>query len=408
MGLFGRLFARKASDPLAIWAEMLRAGLTSKAGATVNLDNALRVATLFACLKVLSQGCAQVPFKLFRETRGGDGLARIESAREHPMYDVVTVQPNPWSTSFEFRETLVMHAAIGDAYAFKNRVLGGRIAELILLNPGRVKKIQRDDYSIIYEVTGKSGDVQQFPAESIWHVRGPSWDGLGGLGILSMAREALGLSIATEESHAKLHAKGVRPSGTYTIDGTLNPSQYTALKAWIDKEFAGAENMGAPMILDRGAKWFSQAMTGLDAQHLETRKHQIEEVCRFMGVMPIMIGYSDKASTYASAEQMFIAHVVHTLSPWYARIEGSADVNLLTPKDRKAGHYFKFVASGLLRGSAKDRAEYYAKALGSGGSPGWMTPDEIRALEELNPMGGDAGKLPPGSAVKPPDAVASA
>ena len=149
------------------------------------------------------------------------------------------------------------------------------------------------------------------------------------------------------------------------------------------------------MILDRGAKWVTTSMTGLDAQHLETRKHQIEEVCRFMGVMPIMIGYSDKATTYASAEQMFLAHVVHTLSPWYARIEQSADVNLLTERERSSGLYFKFVAAGLLRGAAKDRAEYYARALGSGGHAAWMTPDEVRSLEELNPMGGDAGNLPP-------------
>jgi phage portal protein BeeE len=110
--------------------------------------------------------------------------------------------------------------------------------------------------------------------------------------------------------------------------------------------------------------------------------------------MPIMVGYSDKAATYASAEQMFLSHVVHTLSPWYARVENSADVHLLTKKERASGLYFKFMAAGLLRGAAKDRAEYYAKALGAGGSPAWMAPDEVRALEELNPFGGDAAKLP--------------
>ena len=136
-------------------------------------------------------------------------------------------------------------------------------------------------------------------------------------------------------------------------------------------------------------------MTGLDSQHLETRKHQIEEVCRFMGVMPIMVGYSDKTATYASAEQMFIAHVVHTLSPWYARIENSAAAYLLTKRERAAGHYFKFNANGLMRGSAKDRAEFYAKGLGSGGHPGWVSPDEVRELEDMNPMGGEAAKLPP-------------
>ena len=106
-----------------------------------------------------------------------------------------------------------------------------------------------------------------------------------------------------------------------------------------------------------------------------------------------MVGYSDKASTFASAEAFFDAHVRHSLAPWYARIEQSADVYLLTKKERAEGLYFKFMAAGLLRGAAKDRAEYYSRALGSGGSPAWMTQDEIRMLEELNPMGGDAAAL---------------
>ena len=305
---------------------------------------------------------------------------------------------------------MVLHAAMcGNAYAFKNKV-GSKIAELILLIPSRVQKIQLADYSIMYKVTGASGAIQDFPAEAIWHVRGPSWDGLLGMDVMNAAREALGLAIATEETHATLHAKGVRPSGTYSVDGTLDPAQYTALKAWITKEFAGSENQGAPMILDRGAKWLQQSLSGLDAQHLETRNFQIQEVCRFLDVMPIMVGHSDKAATYASAEQMFLAHVIHCLSPWYARIEQSADINLLTAKERAAGYYFKFIAAGLMRGASKDRSEYFAKALGSGGSPGWMTPDEVRALEELNPMGGKAAELPSPVTVQPsePDPMPSA
>jgi len=109
--------------------------------------------------------------------------------------------------------------------------------------------------------------------------------------------------------------------------------------------------------------------------------------------MPIMVGYSDKAATYASAEQMFLAHVVHTLGPWYARIEQSADAFLLTQSERDDGLYFKFITAGLMRGAHKDRAEYFKAALGAGGSPAWMTQDEVRGLEELNPQGGAAAQL---------------
>lgn len=394
MGVLSRAVAERKADPLQLWADILRAGTASKAGTTVNLDSAFKVSVLFACLRKLSNGCAQVPFKLFRSVEV-DGLEKIQPARDHYLYDKLAVQPNPWSTSFEFRETLTLHAAMGNAYAFKNRgIATGKIHELILLNPARVEKVQRDDFSIVYKVTGKSGAVQEFPAEAIWHVRGPSWDGVLGLDTLRLAREALGLAIATEESHARLHANGVRPSGTYSVDGTLTVDQYSQLKAWLVKEAAGVENTGVPLILDRGAKWLSTSLSGLDAQHLETRKFQIEEVCRHLDVMPIMVGYSDKATTYASAEQMFLAHVVHTLMPWYARIEQSADVHLLTAKERESGLYFKFIASGLLRGASKDRSEYFAKALGAGGGPAWLTQDEVRGLEEFNPFGGSAAVLP--------------
>lgn len=400
MGLLARAVERK-SDPLSVWAEMLRAGTSSKAGATINLDTAFKVSVLFACLRVISQGVAQVPFKLFREVEEG-GLTRIVPAKNHDLYDLVTVATNDWTTSYEFRETQAIHAAMGNSYAFLNRGgMNGKILEAILLDPTKVKKEQREDYSIVYKVTGKSGGVQEFPAEAIWHVKGPSWDGLLGLEVLQVAREALGLAIATEETHAKLHARGVQSSGVYSVDSTLNGDQYRQLKAWIEKEHAGAENSGAPMILDRGAKWVSSVMSGTDSQHLETRNLQIEEVCRFMGVMPIMVGYSDKAATYASAEQMFLAHVIHCLSPWYARIEASANLNLLSKRERKGGYYLKHVAAGLLRGDSKARAEYFAKALGSGGGKPWMCQDEVRALEELNPFGGEASQLP-----KPPEPAA--
>lgn len=393
MGFLSRAVAERKSDPLAVWQEILRRGTQSKSGNTVNLNSALKVSVAFSCVQKIANGCSQVPFKLFQSVETG-GIPKTVAARDHRLYDLLTVKPNNWTTSYEFRETLVLHAAFGNAYVFINRGMGGRVLELIILNPARVTKIQNEDYSIVYEIEAKNGAKQVFPAESIWHVRGPSWDGVVGMDLLTLAREALGLAISTEETHARLHEKGIRASGTYSVEGTLDAKQYSALKDWIVKEFAGAENSGAPMILDRGAKWLQQSISGVDSQHLETRKFQIEEVCRFFNVMPIMVGYNDKTATYASAEQMFLAHVVHTLSPWYARIEQSADANLLTEKERKAGYYFKFMAAGLLRGSHQGRSEYYAKALGSGGSPAWMTADEVRELEELNPMGGAASALP--------------
>jgi HK97 family phage portal protein len=395
MGFLARAVAEQkaAGSVYEQWIQLLNNGSKSKSGPNINLQSAFRVSAAFACIGAIStRGCAQVPFKLMQDYQK-DGLSRKRAARDHYLYDLVTARPNNWQTSFEFKETLTMHACLGNAYVFKN-MYRGQVGEMIILDPGRVKPEQKDDWSITYKVHGKDGTFTEIPQEQIWHVRGPSWDGFMGLDTLNIAKEALGLSIALEESHSGLHANGVQPSGVYSIDGPLTTEQNEKLVNWLKKQAAAGS--GNPLVLDRGAKWVSQTMSGVDAQHKETRDHEIAEVCRFFGILPIVIGHTgDKASTYASAEAMFDAHKVLGLNPWFERIQDSANINLLTDKERAKGYYFKFFANGLLRASAKDRAEYYAKALGSGGSPAWMTQDEIRALEEQDPMGGEAAKLPP-------------
>ena len=382
-------WSRKASTSLDLFREIY-GSKASKTGQRVGLNEALRCATVFACARVIANGIAQVPLKLFREDESG----RKVTARDHTLYRVLHRKPNPWQTSFEFRELIGLHLAIaGRAYCFKT-IVGGRIRELIPLEPNKVKtKLDTDGMRVLYEVTGHDGRTFNVDQSLIWHIKGPSWTGWEALDALEMAREAVGLSIATEATQATMHKNGVRPSGVYSIDSVLNESQYTMLRKMLAANYAG-ENSGLPMVVDRGAKWLSTAMTGVDAQHLETRKHQVEEVCRAMGVMPIMVFSSDKAATYASAEAMFDAHVKHTLGAWWERLEQSIDCNLLTEADDMNGIYAKFIGNGLLRGSVKDRAEYFAKALGSGGSPAWMTQDEVRALEEMDPMGGDAARLP--------------
>lgn len=376
----------------------------SKTGATVNFKTALQCATVMACARVIANGIAQVPLKLYQESEDG----RKTTARTHPLYRVLHRKPNPWQTSFEFREMVGLHLALaGRAYAYKV-IVGGQIRELIPFEPGKVQaKLATDGITITYEVTGRDGTVMTFGSDLIWHLKGPSWNGWEAMDALELAREAIGLAIATEESQANLHRNGVRVPGVYSVEGTLSEPQHKQLRKFLAENYAG-ENSGLPMIVDRNAKWLQMAMTGVDAQHLETRKHQVVEVCRAMGVMPIMVFESDKATTYASAEAMFDAHVKHTLGVWWERIEQSIDCNLLSQRDLEDGIYSKFVGNGLLRGSVKDRADYYSKALGAGGSPAWMTPDEVRSLEELNPLGGDAARLPIATNVPAPQPAPAA
>jgi len=383
MGFLTRGLQQKSSV-YERWLDLLADGGKSKAGPSVNLQTAIRVSAAFACMREISQGLAQVPFKVFLD---------YEVQRDHPVHKLLTRRPNSWQTPFEFMETLGLHASLGNAYIFKNRYRGS-VAELIILHPDLVKSEQKEDWSTQYTVTGRDGQKIVLSADEIWHVRGASWDGFNGLDILDVAKETLGLSIALEESVSSLHANGVRPSGTYSIDATLNQTQHKQLTDWL-KQQAGAST-STPMVLDRGAKWLQQTMTSVDAQHREMRQQAIEDTCRFFGILPSIVGFTgDKANTYASAEVMENAHKVRTLGRWYKRVQDSANINLLTDSELDAGMYTKFVANALMAASASDRGDFYAKALGSGGSPPFMTQDEIRVLEDLRPLGGESSKLPP-------------
>lgn len=367
-------------------------GADSKTGIAVNWVVALQVATVFACARALAEGVAQVPWKVYQARDPGPGA---DERPKHDLHRLVYRRPNGWQTSFELRETLMLHLVLcGNAYAYKNVVGSGRIHELIPLMPGNVQVTRRADMSLTYRVTFEDGSSREVPAELIWHIRGPSWNGWLGLEPVRLAREAIGLNLALEESHALLHKNGAQTSGTYSVEGELKEAQYEALTKWIKRHVSG-DMKHMPLILDRAAKWTAQQMTGVDAQHLETRRHQIEEVCRFMRVFPQMVGHAgNQTPTFASAEQFFQAHVIHSLGPWYERLEQSADVNLFGKADQDAGYFVKFKIRGLMRGAIKDQGTYFAQALGAGGAPAWMTQDEVRdEAEGLNPMGGPAAEL---------------
>jgi len=384
---------RKADDSWSVLREFLQQ-YQAKSGVAVNHMTALRAVTALACARVISEGLAQVPLKVYRSLPDGGR----EVAKDHPLHDVLARQPNDWQTSYEWREQAGMHMVFaGNAIAYIARNESLRISkpELLPYSPADVR-IEREGMAIQYKL--RTGDAKwtSVPASEILHLRGPSWDGWRGLDGVGLAREAIGLSLSTEEHGARLFKNGAMPGGLIYSDGSvpLTPEQHTRLRESWQETHGGSDNAHKTAILWGGLKWMSTAQQNDQAQFLETRAFQVEEVCRAFRVLPTMVGHSDKAATYASAEQMFLAHVVHTMGPWYARVEQACDAQLLTEEERADGYYTKFTVAGLLRGAHKDRADYYAKALGSGGSPAWMTQDEVRGLEELNPMGGNAATLP--------------
>lgn len=393
MGFWKRLLGLEAKgDDPTMREAALRGGLpTARSGANVTAETALYVSTVLACARVYMNGTAQVPFRLMQVT----GSQR-KPATDKEVAKLLTRKPNPWQTSYEFRETITLHALLtGNAYVFVNRVgIAREIKELIPLEPKRVEVKRKDDLSLEYKVTSEQGASQTFGPDAIWHIRGPSWNSWLGLDIIKLAREAVGLAITLEQSQAEFQKNGAQTSGVLATKEKLSPERFNYLSAWLDKHLPGGERFGKPLIADDGATYTNRSFSAVDQQLVESRKMQIEEICREFGVMPIMVGYSDKAATYASAEQMFLAHVVHTLAPWYKRLEESADANLLTDEDRDAGYYTKFFPNALMRGAAKDRSDFYKNALGDTQRPGWMLKNEVRELEDLNPVeGGD--EFPP-------------
>lgn len=357
----------------------LYGGKATKAGQRVDFKSALQVAAVFACLRVLADGVAQVPLKLFRYSGN-----RRDPATDHDLYGVISRRPNDWQTSYEWRETMMLHVGLcSNHFSFINRVRG-RVAELIPFEPQTVTVKRDKQYALSYEVSGEHGVPQAFPAESILHIRGPSWNSWMGLEVVNVAREAIGLGLAIEEQQSGFYSRGAAVPGVLSVAGKLTEVQYEKLKKWIDENHAGSRNSGTPMILDNAATWTQTAMTGVDAQTVEQRKFQIEEICRPFRVMPIMLGLADKVATYASAEQMFLAHVVHTMAPWYTRLEQVLENNLLTAADLKQGYYIKFVEEGLLRGALKDTAEFLTKLTISG----IMTRNEARDKLDMNPLDG--------------------
>jgi HK97 family phage portal protein len=398
MGFWSRYFRRadgeqKQQSVWERWVELLERGAQSKSGAYVTWGKALQVSTVLCCARVIAEGISQVPLKVYHES--DDGRER-EPARDHALYDILYRRPNPWQTSFEWRETTGIHNVLaGNGYSYINRYRG-QVAELVPFEPN-VVRAKKDRRGIVgYEVS-IDGEAKTFAPADILHTRGPSWDAYCGLDAVQLAREAIGLAIATEETHARFHQNGAKPAGVLSVEGTLTPQQHEQLERWVAK--TAGNRVGMPMILDHAAKWMAQSMSGVDAQHIETRLHQVREICAFMRVMPLMVGYTDKASTYASAEQFFLAHIVHTMSPWYQRWEQRFDVHLLTEQDRRAGFYVKFNEAALLRGAMKDTAEF----LGNLVTKGIITVNEARAKLEYNALEGGDDLMKPANIVGKPD-----
>ncbi len=359
-------------------------GLETKSGAKVSVTSALQVTAFYRAVLVIAEGVAQLPIEIYRRLPSGRGA---EPAKDHPLYDLLLHEPFEGLDSMSFWRTSLMHAvATGNSVAYRN-VLNGQLRELIPIRP---ESVAIDHHSVTmrptFNITFEDGRGVLVSADEVFHLRGPSWSHYRGLDPSAIGREAIGLARATEEAHARLHKNGVRPSGTLTAPGKLDQADINQLREMWNEVYSGPENIAKAAVLANGLEWKSLRMTGVESEHLDTRKHQIEEIGRLVGVFPIMLGHAgDQTPTFASADAFFAAHERYSLQPWIKAVVAAVNVQLLTRQERAEGYFCRVDTSEWSRGSLKDRAEYYKAALGTNSSPGWLKPNEVREDDGWNP-----------------------
>jgi len=358
-------------------------GLT-ESGVTITTDQALKNTTVFRCVSLISFAIGMLPFHLRdKETK--------EKAIEHSAFKVLFRRPNAWQTAFEFRSLMQQRAlAHGNAYARIVRS-GNRIVQLVPFDPKQTTVEQLSDWSLRYRYRRPDGGETVLSDSDVFHLRfGLSENGYEGISLVQKAAEAIGLAVQTERAAARLFRNGVIAGGILSTDKKLSPEAFERLKGGLEAR-RGASNAHRDMILEEGMDYKEGSQSGRDNQHLETRKHQIEEVARPFGVPRPLLAVDDTTwgSGVDSLGQLFVRYA---LNPWFTAWEQAIERDVLT--DSEADQIeAKFNPGALLRGSMTEQAEFFAKALGSGGHQPWMSVDEIREFSDL-PPGADLPPMP--------------
>lgn len=387
MGIFDRFFSRKAKElTYDQIADLIDSnGGYEVAGVPVTDKTALQVATVLACVKVISDGCATPNLHVYRELDDGTR----QKATNIPEYRLLSRRPNEWQTSFEWRRQMTLHAALtGSALSIKVRGANRRVRELIPIMPGNWDVQRTSRYELVYRCWDEWGLIGTFAPDDVFVLNGVQWDWTKSLNAVRLAASSIGLAMASEKSQSAMHKNGMQTPGVYTVSGNLTEEQHTRLTKWLTRRYAGVENAGTPLVLDRDAKWTKISQTSSDAQHVETRRLQVEEICRAYGVFPIMVGHSDKSATFASSEAFFSAHVKHTLSPWHKAWTQKIDEMLL---DGSGPLFAEFDVRYMMAGSMNDRAQW-ARAMVE---MGIYTRNEVRDEEGKDPLPGLDSPLTP-------------
>ena len=360
-------------------------GTTS--GKTVTERSAMQMTAVYSCVRILSEAVAGLPLHLYKYTDSG-GKAM---ALDHPLYHLLHDEPNPEMSSFVFRETLMTHLLLwGNAYAQIIRNGKNEIVALYPLMPNKMS-VDRDETGRLYYTYYRGSDeaiknkefaVTLQPSE-VLHIPGLGFDGLVGYSPIAMAKNAIGMAIACEEYGAKFFANGAAPGGVLEHPGTIKDPQRVR-ESW-QSTFGGSGNANKIAVLEEGMKYTPIGISPEQAQFLETRKFQINEIARIFRVPPHMVGDLEKSS-FSNIEQQSLEFVKYTLDPWVIRWEQSIQRSLLS-RDEKSVYFVKFNLEGLLRGDYQSRMNGYA----IGRQNGWMSANDIRELENLDRIPAEDG-----------------
>lgn len=375
-GIFSGLFhARDKPNNKAVrsrggWS-FLFGGTT--AGKMVNERTAMQTSAVYACVRILSESVAGLPLHVYRNKAGG-GKERYTG---HPLQRLLHDEPNPEMTSFVFRETLMAHLLLwGNAYAQVVRDGRGYPMALYPLLPDRMAVGRGDNGELVYTYQGDQGQVK-LRRESVLHIPGLGFDGLIGYSPIAMAKNAVGLALATEDYGAAFFANGANPGGVLEHPGVIKPEQADRLRESWQSQFGGA-NAHKVAVLEEGLKFHQMSIPPEQAQFLETRKFQINEIARIFRVPPHMVGDLEKSS-FSNIEQQSLEFVKYTLDPWVARWEQSLTQALLLPGE-KAAVSIRFNLDGLLRGDYASRMQGYSVGIQNG----FYSVNDVRGLEDMN------------------------
>ena len=357
-------------------------------GKPVNERTAMQTTAVYACVRILAEAVASLPLHVYEyQDDGGKKLVH-----DHPLYYLLHDEPNPEMTSFVFRETLMSHLLIwGNAYAQVIRDGAGRVLGLYPLLPDKME-VQRDDRGNIYYVYSRNSDENpmfkeygniKLKAEDVLHIPGLGFDGLIGYSPIAMAKNAVGMTLACEEYGASFFANGANPGGVLEHPGVLkDPSKVR--ESW-NSVYRGVNNAHKIAVLEDGRKYQQIGIPPEEAQFLETRKFQINEIARLYRIPPHMVGDLDKSS-FSNIEQQSLEFVKYTLDPWVIRWEQSLQRSLLLPGE-KGKYFIKLNVDGLLRGDYQSRMNGYAV----GRQNGWFSANDIREMENMNPIPDEEG-----------------